>query len=95
MARSRLPLVYDNRLFLPDEEKDQLPHVVVGSESWYTWLANEQNQSFSFKNYLGTFTARQERKRNGWFWYIYHKHNGKLRKAYLLKARLVWQIFSI
>ena len=95
MARSRLPLVYNNRLFLPDEEKDQLLPVVVGSESWYAWLANEQNQSFSFKNRLGTFTARRERKRHGWYWYIYHKRNGKLRKAYLLKARLVWQIFSI
>ena len=67
MARSRLSLVYDSRLFLPDEEKDQLPPVVVGSESWYTWLAYEQNQSFSFKNPLGTFTARRERKRNGWY----------------------------
>ena len=43
MARSRLPLVYDNRLFLPDEEKDQLLPVIVGSESWYSWLANERN----------------------------------------------------
>ncbi len=86
MARSRLPLVYDNRLFLPDEEKDQLLPVIVGSESWYAWLANEQNQSFSLKNRLGTFTARRERKRNGWYWYIYHKRNGKLRKAYLGKT---------
>jgi len=86
MARSRLPLVYDNRLFLHDEEKNQLLPVIVGSESWYAWLANEQNQSFSLKNRLGTFTARRERKRNGWYWYIYHKRNGKLRKAYLGKT---------
>ena len=89
MARSRLPLVYDNHLFLPDEEKNQLLPVVVGSESWYAWLAHEQNQSFSFKNHLGTFTARRERKRHGWYWYIYHKRNGKLRKAYLGKTEKI------
>ncbi len=89
MARSRLPLVYNNRLFLADEEKDQLPSIVVGSESWYRWLAHEQNQSFSFKNSLGTFTARRERKRNGWYWYIYHKRNGKLRKGYLGKTEKI------
>src|SRR5437899_5420286 len=86
MARSRLRLVYDNRLFLPDEEKDQLLSIIVGSESWYAWLAHEQNQSFSFKNHLGTFTGRRERKRHGWYWYFYHKCNGKLRKAYLGKT---------
>ena len=43
MSRSRLPLVYNNRLFLPDEEKDQLPPIAIGSESWYTWLAHEQS----------------------------------------------------
>ena len=47
LARSSLPLVYDNRLFLPDHEKDQLLPIVVGSESWYKWLAHEQNQSYS------------------------------------------------
>jgi predicted ATPase/DNA-binding CsgD family transcriptional regulator len=89
MARNRIPLVYDNHLFLPDEEKDQLPPVIVGSESWYAWLANEQNQSFSFKNHLGTFTARRERKRHCWYWYAYHKRNGKLRKAYLGKTEKI------
>jgi IS1 family transposase len=89
MARSRLPLVYNNHLFLSGEEKDQLLPVIVGSVSWYTWLANEQNQSFSFKNNLGTFTARRERKRYGWYWYAYHKRNGKLRKAYLGKTEKI------
>ena len=46
MAHSRLSLVFDNRLFLHDEEKNQLLPVIVGSESWYSWLANERNQSF-------------------------------------------------
>jgi IS1 family transposase len=86
MARSRLPVVFDNRLFLPDGAKDQLLPVVVGSDSWYTWLANEQNQTFSFKSRLGTFTARRERKRHGWYWYAYLKRDGKLHKAYLGKS---------
>jgi predicted ATPase/DNA-binding CsgD family transcriptional regulator len=70
------------------EETERTP-VVVGSERWYSWLAEEQNRSFSFRNALGTFTVRRERKRHGWYWYIYRKSSGKLRKAYLGKAEEV------
>jgi predicted ATPase/DNA-binding CsgD family transcriptional regulator len=62
---------------------------VVGSQRWYTWLAEEENRSFSFRNALGNFTVRRERKRHGWYWYIYRKSGGKLRKAYLGKGEEV------
>jgi len=35
---------------------------------------------------MGAFTVRRERKRHSWYWYAYHKHNGKLHKAYLGKS---------
>jgi predicted ATPase/DNA-binding CsgD family transcriptional regulator len=86
MTRRHLPLVSDNRLLGLDGAGDQLASVVVGSDAWYTWLADQQIQSFSFKSHLGTFTARRERKRHGWYWYAYLKREGKLRKAYLGKT---------
>jgi predicted ATPase/DNA-binding CsgD family transcriptional regulator len=33
--------------------------------------------------------VRRERKRHGWYWYIYRKSSGKLRKAYLGKTEEV------
>jgi len=86
MTRSRLPLVSGNHLLGLDGAGDHLAPVVVGSDAWYTWLADQQVQSFSFKSYLGAFTARRERKRHGWYWYAYLKREGKLRKAYLGKT---------
>ena len=82
MAGSRLPLVSGNCLLLPKQAA-----VIVGSDAWYTWLTSESTRSFTLRSHLGTFTARRERKRNGWYWYIYRKQKGKLRKAYLGKAK--------
>src|SRR5438105_1468234 len=86
MARTQIPLVTDGSLLLLDGSESRLSPVVVGSAAWYTWLADQQNQSFSFRNDLGTFTARRERQRQGWYWYAYRKYEGKLHKAYLGKS---------
>ncbi len=86
MRASRLPQVSDDRLFLPDGIGEPQNVVSVGSDAWYSWLTSETTRSFAFKNHLGTFTARRERKRNGWYWYVYRKQQGKLYKAYLGKA---------
>jgi hypothetical protein len=79
----RLLLVTDNHLRLLE---DPSVTILVGSEDWYRWLAAEQHRSFAFKNQQGTFTVRRERQRRGWYWYMYRKHEGKLRKAYLGKT---------
>src|SRR5260370_42248853 len=86
MTRSRLPLVSDNHVLGLDGIGDQLAPVVVGTDAWFTWLADQHIQSFSFRNPLGTFTARRERKRYSWYWYAYRKRARKLRKAYLGKT---------
>ena len=86
MPHKPLPVVSDYLLRVPDQEANECTPVVIGSQRWYSWLAEEQNRSFSFRNVLGTFTVRRERKRHGWYWYIYRKSGGKLRKAYLGKA---------
>ncbi len=86
MTRSRLPLVSNNHVYGLDRAGDQPFPVVVGTDAWYTWLIDQHIQSFSFKHPLGTFTARRERKRHGWYWYAYSKRAGRLRKAYLGKT---------
>jgi predicted ATPase/DNA-binding CsgD family transcriptional regulator/tetratricopeptide (TPR) repeat protein len=86
MRTSRLPQVSNDRLFLPNAIGEQPDVVIVGSDAWYNWLTSESTRSFAFKNHLGTFTVRRERKRNGWYWYVYRKQQGKLHKAYLGKA---------
>jgi len=89
MTRSHLPLVSDNHLLRFEGTGKQQAPIVVGSDAWYAWLADQQIQSFSFQSRLGTFTARRERKRRGWYWYAYRKRAGKLRKAYLGKTEEV------
>src|SRR5205085_6579462 len=76
-------------LHVADEEVNEPTPVVVGSERWYSWLAEEQNRSFSFRNAVGAFTVRREQKRHGQYWYIYRKSGGRLRKAYLGKVEEV------
>ncbi|HEY6542046.1 MAG TPA: tetratricopeptide repeat protein [Ktedonobacteraceae bacterium] len=83
MTRSRLPTVREDRLFWPDDAETSFAPVGVGTNAWYDWLANASIQSFSFQSQRGTFTARRERKRHGWYWYAYRKRGGKLYKAYL------------
>jgi LuxR family maltose regulon positive regulatory protein len=84
MTQAHIPQVIDNYLLL-SESASAARSVPIGSQSWYTWLADAQNRSFAFKNHAGTFTARHERQRNTWYWYAYLKHAGKMRKAYLGK----------
>ncbi len=83
MAHIDIPLVSHGRLLWPDATEDRQSHILVGSDTWYTWLTDEQNRSFSFRTPLDTITVRRERQRNGWYWYAYCKRQGKLRKAYL------------
>lgn len=79
----RLPLVANHCLHVLEERADP---ILVGSEAWYGWLVAEEHRAFAFRNPLGTFTVRRERRRQQWYWYLYHKQEGKLRKAYVGKT---------
>jgi LuxR family transcriptional regulator, maltose regulon positive regulatory protein len=67
MARNGIPLVSNGRLLLPNAAEDQQYLILVGSDTWYTWLTDEQNRSFSFRAPLDTITVRREQQRNGWY----------------------------
>ncbi|MDQ6659636.1 MAG: hypothetical protein M3Z24_01575 [Chloroflexota bacterium] len=49
-THAHIPLVSGDHLLLLDEAESRLPLVTVDSAAWYTWLADEQNQSFSFRD---------------------------------------------
>ncbi len=57
--------------------------ILVGSSSWYEWLATAK--SFSFKSEKGGFVAQCEKRRNKSYWYAYRR-SGKLIKVYLGKT---------
>ncbi len=59
----------------------------VDSLQWWEWLADEHNTTFRFVDTVGSFTARREHKRGGWYWYAYRKREGRLHKAYLGKPK--------
>ena len=68
------------------------PDLVVDSPSWFAWLDDPANRSFSFEGSAGTLTARKERRGAGdGYWTAYRKRNGKLHKTYLGKAERVTQ----
>ncbi len=78
------PLVSNGVLtFQKMAQEQQIP---VGSPSWWQWLSNDSTTTFRFSDQQGSFTARREWKRSGWYWYAYRKEHGKLHKAYLGKA---------
>ncbi len=85
MARTPIPLISQDRLSLLDGAGNPLSPILVGSDVWYRWLSAPETRSFSFRGKSGTYTARREQQRNGWYWYAYRKRDGKLRKAYLGK----------
>lgn len=82
MTQTSIPQVLGDHLLLQEYSRTKTS-VPVGSHHWYTWLADAQNRSFSFKSHAGAFTARHERQRNSWYWYAYRKQHGKIRKVYL------------
>src|SRR6266700_2954731 len=80
MARTT-PRVEQNVLVLPMGRSTPVP---VGSQQWYSWLADEENGSFFFAHESGSFTARKERrKRGGWYWIAYRSRGGRLAKTYI------------
>jgi len=53
----------------------------VNTPAWFVWLA--LGQTFYYKTPMGSFTARYESRRQGSFWYAFHRSKGRLHKIYL------------
>ena len=55
--------------------------VPLDTPAWFDWLA--QHTTFYLDSPLGTFTARQEPRAAGFFWYAFRRYRKQLYKAYL------------
>jgi LuxR family maltose regulon positive regulatory protein len=74
------------------QEPHGSPDLAVDSPSWFVWLGDPANRSFSFEGSSGSLTARKERRgASDGYWTAYRKRNGKLLKTYLGKAEKVTQ----
>src|SRR5262252_9056160 len=66
------PVVQGETLMYRRDRQDQ--RLQVGTPAWFAWLNTAR--SFTFRNALGTFTARKEpasNKRGGGYWRAYRK----------------------
>jgi LuxR family maltose regulon positive regulatory protein len=79
MARST-PRVADGALTFPGDPVATIP---VGGPAWRAWLAGGPATTFRYAGPEGSFTARREAKRGGWYWYAYRRRGGRLRRAHL------------
>jgi LuxR family maltose regulon positive regulatory protein len=70
------PVVLSEVVYTNDEHTG----IRVGSPAWWDWLTDQKRFYYQADT---PFTARQEKRRNGMFWYAYRKHQGKLYKVYL------------
>ena len=70
------PVVLSGILYTNDEHTG----IRVESAAWWTWV--ETHGCFYYQTER-PFTARQETRRNGQFWYAYRRSQGKLYKVYL------------
>jgi len=70
------PIVLSGVVYTNDEHTG----IRVESPAWWSWLVDQERFYYQAD---GSFTARQEKRRNGMFWYAYRKHQGKLYKVYL------------
>jgi len=75
-SNKNTPVVLSGVLYTNDEHTG----IQVGSAAWWSWT--EAQQCFYYQTEM-PFTARQEPRRNGQFWYAYRRSQGKLYKVYL------------
>jgi LuxR family maltose regulon positive regulatory protein len=73
------PTVISNVLYTNDEASGI--DLVKEYPVWSSWL--EDSSAFYFQHQVGSFSARKQHHRRGYFWYAYKRINGKLHKKYL------------
>ncbi len=59
--------------------------VALVSPAWAAWPANPAHAAVRVVCPGVTYTARRERRpaSEGWYWYAYRRHAGRLRKRYI------------
>jgi LuxR family transcriptional regulator, maltose regulon positive regulatory protein len=76
MAQEGMPLVRDGFLYVAGEAPIRL-----GSARWFAWLRTAHHFSY-YASGGYHLTLRQEKRRNGLYWYAYLKKARKLHNSY-------------
>jgi LuxR family transcriptional regulator, maltose regulon positive regulatory protein len=84
MRKNNKPFIRLDMLVTVGAENAPVNPILVGSQSWYAWLADQQG--FTYEGVAGHFNARRELRRGIGYWYGYRRREGKLRKVYLGKS---------
>ncbi len=80
----KTPAVISGVLYTNDENTTGIR---LSEAAWGMWL--EDASSFYFEAGPGSFSARKERQRRGFFWYAYKRVGGRLLKRYLGQRQAV------
>ena len=59
----------------------ELGSIPLDTPAWFDWLTH--HTTFYLDSPLGTFTARQETRAVGFFWYAFRRYHKRLFKVYL------------
>ncbi len=77
-------------------ERDATP-ITVDTDAWFAWLEAASTKRFGFGLcdrqqgcIVGRMTVRKDgRQRGGWYWSVFRRQGGRLRRLYLGKSSAV------
>jgi LuxR family maltose regulon positive regulatory protein len=81
-ANKTMSTVIDGTLYTTDENTTGIR---LSEPAWSAWL--EDNSAFYYQHSTGSFSARKQAHRRGYFWYAYKRIDGRLYKRYLGERR--------
>ncbi len=71
--------------------------ITLDTPAWYSWLEAATTRGFTYPVFdpvmgyiVGFMTVRKEqRQRGGWYWSVYRRDGGRLRRVYLGASKTV------
>lgn len=90
------PRVYENWL---EDAAEATVMIRLDSPAWFCWLEAPDTTRFAYPLFdpklgyiVGVMTVRKERReRGGWYWTVYRRASGGMRKQYLGRSAAVTQ----
>lgn len=90
----KTPRVWEQAVQDPELGYQAIP---LDTEAWFGWLEAATTRRFTYPVFdprggyiVGFMTVRKERRqRGGWYWSVYHRSGGQLRRVYLGRSSSV------
>ncbi len=92
--RGKTPRVWERAVQDPALGEQTIP---LATEAWFRWLEAATTRRFTYPVFdprvgyiVGFMTVRKERRqRGGWYWSVYRRSGGQLRRVYLGRSSSV------